>query len=503
VPRSRGAASIAAAVALATAGLAAPVPATARAAGRPCSSYPAPGSLAPASARIPARLLGRYAVLRRRQRRVDRLARDRLSASLSASGLIMSGTRFLGRAAYGGRIYLIPARHLLGFRLAPARCLPRAERPLEQALAPQLRDEYRHAAVCVEIVYRTSQNPTCAAASAHPEALLFASGTPGFGLVPDGVPAVTVSYRTAPPRTVAVHRNFFVIVAPARSAAPCGVQWLGAGGSVVKSIAGCSYLAAEKQQLDGYRAYVAGKLATLESQVAALASAIGSGSLAQSESAWLAAHLTWLEIGQDDGAYGCFGELGGAIDGLAAGHPLGTADPHFTGFHRIELDLWTDDDLVAAASDTATLQSLLSQLLRTPLSHYLPASASGIGSWVLRPHEVLEDALRDSLSAEDDYGSGTDLASITADVAAVRELLSALGPVLDPLAPHLEARVGGRLDAILATVEASRVGAAWVSVQALPVRQRQQLDADVGAALELLAPVPELLTSTGPSAPLD
>ena len=60
--------------------------------------------------------------------------------------------------------------------------------------------------------------------------------------------------------------------------------------------------------------------------------------------------------------------------------------------------------------------------MKVPLSTYLPATATGIGNWLLRPHEVLEDALRDSLTADDDYGSGTDLASITADVAAVRTL---------------------------------------------------------------------------------
>ena len=42
---------------------------------------------------------------------------DRLSAgqvaSLGASGVIMSGTRLLGEAASGGRIYLVPAEHLL------------------------------------------------------------------------------------------------------------------------------------------------------------------------------------------------------------------------------------------------------------------------------------------------------------------------------------------------------------------------------------------------------
>jgi iron uptake system EfeUOB component EfeO/EfeM len=351
------------------------------------------------------------------------------------------------------------------------------------------------------VLYRETSRIACAAAAGTPDALLYVSGTPGFGLVPDGVSAVTVTYPNAPPRTVAVHRNFFVIVAPSQKALPCGVQWLQPTGNVKKIVYGCSYVTPEAEALSEYRGYVAGKLATLQSQVGALAAAIGSGNLAQAQSAWLSAHLTWLEIGQDDGAYGCFGALGGEIDGLAAGHPLGTSDPGFTGFHRIEFDLWSKRDLSAAGGDTATLERLLGELVKVPLSSYLPASATGIGNWLLRPHEVLEDALRDSLTADDDYGSGTDLASIGADVVAVRELLGLLGPVLNPLAPGLVARATGELNALSGAIAATRVNGGWVSIADLPIRQRQQVDADVDAALETLAPLPDLLTSTGANAP--
>lgn len=265
-----------------------------------------------------------------------------------------------------------------------------------------------------------------------------------------------MTYQTAPPRTLAVRRNFFVIVAPSQTAAPCGVQWLDPTGNIRKVPLGCSYLGPQTQELNEYRSYVAGKLSTLRSQTAALSAAIGSGSLQQAESSWLAAHMTWLDIGQDDGAYGAFGALGGQIDGLSAGHPLGTADPGFTGFHRIELDLWRKHDLQAAATDTATLQRLLAQLAKAPLSTYLPATTTGIGSWLLRPHEVLEDALRDSLTADDDYGSGTGLASITADVAAVRELLSEIKPGLIRLAPGLDSRATGDLNALAGAINATR-----------------------------------------------
>ncbi len=476
-------------------------PAGARPRAPRCSSYPVPGSLAPRATKVPAALTASYAVLRRRQRRVDRLSRAQIDPSLGAAGVIMSGTRFLGRASYGGRVYLIPAEHVLVFRLAPLRCLPASQRGLEQTLRPVLRREFRHRAMCIEVIGGNGSSPLCTAASGAPDALLYVAGTPGFGLVPDGVPAVTVTYQTAPPRTVAVHHNFFVIVSPSHTAAPCGVQWLNSGGTVIKTPTGCSYLGAEANELGRYRTYVAGRLSALNSQVTALASAIASGNSANAESAWLAAHLTWLEIGQDDGAYGCFGPLGGDIDGLAAGHPLGTSDPGFTGFHRIEFDLWTEHDLAAAGADTATLQRLLAKLQDTPLSSYLPANATGIGNWLLRPHEVMEDAIRDSLTADDDYGSGTDLASLTADVAAVRAMLSELAPQLDPLAPGLRRRAGGQLDALISAIDTTRVNGAWVSVENLPARQREQVDADADAAAETLAPIPDLMTSTGHNAP--
>jgi high-affinity iron transporter len=470
---------------------------------RPCSSYPTPGSPAAAGAKLPSALAARYALWSSPQRAVDRLRPEQV-ASLNASGLIMSQTRFLGDAAAGGRIFVIPAEHLLALPLAPARCLSAVQRVIERESRPQLRAEYRQAGLCLLVLDAHGTAPElkdCAPATGTPYTLLSADGTPGFGLVPNGVNAVTVSYWAAPPRTVTVHDNAFVIVAPAQNALPCGVQWLDPTGNVRKIALGCSYLTIERPAFAAYRAYVAGKLSTVRAQVAALAAAIGSGNLARSRSAWLTAHLTWLEIGQDDGAYGCFGALGAEIDGLAAGHRLGTADPRFTGFHRIEFDLWTRRDPVAAAHNTAILAQLLARLMRAPLSTYLPSTPTGIGNWLLRPHEVLEDALRDSLTADDDYGSGTDLAALTADVAAVRRLLSELRPAVDPVAPHLVGDARTELDALTRAIDAPHAGGAGTPIADLAVRRRQQVDADVGAALETLAPLPDLLTSTGSNAP--
>ncbi len=469
---------------------------------RACSSYPAPGTLAAAGTEVPATLAARYSVFSDGQRSVDTLTRGQV-ASLGVSGVVMSATRLVGAAAFGGRIFLVPAEHLLSTSLAPPRCLSPVERRIQQESLPLLQSEYRQAALCIVVLYSDTGTHDCAPATGTPYALMSEIGTPGFGLVPNGVSAVTVTYQVAPPRTVAVHRNFFVIGAVTQTAPPCGVQWLEPTGNVSKIAVGCSLLTNERRGFNAYRGYVASKLSTLRGQIAAVAAATGSGNLAKARSAWLSAHMTWLEIGQDDGAYGAFGELGGKLDGLAAGHPRGTADSGFTGFHRIEFDLWTKHDLAAASTDTATLQRLLTQLTKVPLSTYLPATATGIGNWLLRPHEVLEDALRDSLTADDDYGSGTDLASTAADVTAVRRLLSELKPAIDPVAPHLVSDASAELDALTGAIDATQVKGPGPSLQDLPIRQRQQIDADVGAALETLAPIPDLLTSTGSNSPTD
>jgi high-affinity iron transporter len=115
----------------------------------------------------------------------------------------------------------------------------------------------------------------------------------------------------------------------------------------------------------------------------------------------------------------------------------------------------------------------------------------------LRTHEILEDALRDELSGDDDYGSGTDMASVEADVDGTRELLSLLAPLLRPRAPDLISTVTAQLDRLDTALAAAQVGGQWVAVDQVPLAQREQVDGAVGAALETLALTPELLHVVG------
>jgi high-affinity iron transporter len=243
-----------------------------------------------------------------------------------------------------------------------------------------------------------------------------------------------------------------------------------------------------------YRKYVAKLLALLKTQTTTLASDLAVPDTAAAESAWLIAHQTWLRIGQDDGAYGAFGELGRKIDGTAAGLVHGTSDPAFTGFHKIEFDLWTKADPAAAAADTTVLAAALARLSKRGMAAWFPYSTASVSGLPLRCHEILEDALRDSLSGDDDYGSGTGLASVRADVAGTRELLDLLAPLITARSAHRVAHARKALTKLVAAVEASKSHGKWVAITVLGRTKREHVDAAIGNALEILAPVPDLLT---------
>jgi high-affinity iron transporter len=221
--------------------------------------------------------------------------------------------------------------------------------------------------------------------------------------------------------------------------------------------------------VDAYRTYVSAKLAQLAAQVATLRRTV-------SRTAWLAAQLTWEQIGA---AYGSFGDLGDAIDGLPNGLPQGVDDPGFTGLHRIEYGLWHGQGTTVLlpivdklATDVATLRAKLPTVTVDPTD--LP----------LRAHEILEDALRDHLTGMTDFGSHAGYAETLADLQGTRV-------VLGELAPLVNARRPGLLPAANREMETLQQALTAAKDTSLPTRQK--VDAATGALLETLAPIPDLL----------
>jgi iron uptake system component EfeO len=230
-----------------------------------------------------------------------------------------------------------------------------------------------------------------------------------------------------------------------------------------------------------YHGWVAAGLATLVSQANAVAADVRGGNLGAARTAWLTAHLTYERLGA---AYDAFGDFDEKIDGRPDGLAGGVSSAQWTGFYRLEYGLWHGQGA--------------RQL--TPVADALAADARGLrAAWPsiqidlidmgLRTHEILENALQFQLTGHDDYGSGTTLATTGANIAGTRELLTVLRPLLAPRYTGLPA-VYTWLDRLQTLIGQARgPNGAWLSVSALSLRQRQQIDAACSQALEELAPI--------------
>ena len=237
VAACRVAVAVAAGVLATVALAAAPAPAASGHGAPGCEAFPRPGTMSAGSA--PAALRAEYGVLARRRRSSDRVVPRRLGA-LPLSGILPAAIRYLGAAAYGGRVFLVPGRHLLASPLEPVACEPRSERALERSLLPSLRGEYAHAGLCVVVVRAARSSPTCQAAPGTVAPLLIGPGSPGFGLAPDGVGGVILRFHTGRPLHARVRDNFWIVNDPSSLATPCGVDWTTADGLVLRTVASCT-----------------------------------------------------------------------------------------------------------------------------------------------------------------------------------------------------------------------------------------------------------------------
>lgn len=168
------------------------------------------------------------------------------------------------------------------------------------------------------------------------------------------------------------------------------------------------------------------------------------------------------------------------------GHAKGTgvSSPGWTGFYRLEYGLWHGQSVNELTPVAATLEANVKALLAWWPKQQIPLSDVG-----LRTHEILENALQFQLTGNDDYGSGTTLATTLANIQGTRYLLTLLRPLLAPRYAGLPA-VNSGLDRLQSLINKEHLqNGSWVPVSRLPAAMRQAIDATCGAVLQSLAPI--------------
>jgi high-affinity iron transporter len=239
---------------------------------------------------------------------------------------------------------------------------------------------------------------------------------------------------------------------------------------------------------DLYQKYAAAQLADLAADVKRLQQDLGKGDVAQAQQDWLPAQQAWERVGA---SYDSFGDLGLAVDGLAGGLPDGVNDKGFTGLHRLEYGLWAGQP----AKELLPVASALVKNVTTVQKNLTTDDLAGDPTQLpLRVHEIIEDALRDHLSGVDDYGAGAAYAMTYADTQVDRVVLGEESALINARDPGLVATAETEENTLDTALLATRTSdGQWQSLTAVTLVQRQQVDAAIGALLETLATVPDLL----------
>ena len=238
---------------------------------------------------------------------------------------------------------------------------------------------------------------------------------------------------------------------------------------------------------NAYQRYAAGVLTQLTTDVGKIRTDLTAGNLTAAKADWLTAQLDWEKVGA---SYDSFGDAGTAVDGLPDGLPKGVQDSGFIGLHRLEYGLWHGQSAAQLLPQVGTLATDIANVRKNLATDDEAGDPTNLP---IRAHEIMEDALRDHLSGIDDQGAGAAYPETYADVQVTRTVLDELsGPITDR-APKLLPLADQELDTLQSALLATQSAGHWQSPQQTPLAARQQVDAAIGALLETLDQVPDLL----------
>jgi iron uptake system component EfeO len=230
-----------------------------------------------------------------------------------------------------------------------------------------------------------------------------------------------------------------------------------------------------------YGDWVGSRIPVLKQQVAALGADASEGDLEAARRDWLTAHETYEALGA---AYGAFGDLDTAINGTPASGLTASTDPGLTGFHRVEAALWSGAPAADVSAAAAPLTAAVGQLGDAFSDAEIDPQDVG-----LRAHEIVENAIQFELTGATDAGSGSELATIDANLTGAEQALNPLASILTSRYDRFAATTAS-LAAAQTLVESYRqADGSWTPLAQLSRSERERLDAALDATVELLAPV--------------
>ncbi|MEV4281399.1 iron uptake system protein EfeO [Actinoplanes xinjiangensis] len=231
-----------------------------------------------------------------------------------------------------------------------------------------------------------------------------------------------------------------------------------------------------------YQRYVKSQTGALIEKTTEFVDAVKRGEADKAKALFPVARTYWERI---EPVAEIFGDLDPAIDGREDGLEPGQ---EFTGYHRIEKDLWQTGDISKSGPIADKLlvdvRKIVDLANSTPLSPLQLANGA---------KELLDEVATGKITGEEDRYSHTDLWDFAANVEGSKAAIAALRPTLEEKDPALVTTLDEKFAAVVASLEKHRAGDGWKLHNTLSQADLKQLSDDINALAEPISKVAGLV----------
>ena len=236
--------------------------------------------------------------------------------------------------------------------------------------------------------------------------------------------------------------------------------------------------AALGQVTASYQRYVTSQTAALLTKTEEFVAAVKAGDVAKAKALYPVARTYWERI---EPVAEIFGDLDPKIDGREEVIEEGMA---FTGFHRIEKDLWKTGDISKDGP-------IADQLLTDVKEIVAKANAEKLNPLQLAngAKELLDEVASGKITGEEDRYSHTDLWDFSANLEGSKAAIAALRPALEQRAPELVKQLDAEFANVEATLGKHRAGDGWKLHTQLSKTELKELSDSINALAEPISKV--------------
>jgi iron uptake system component EfeO len=236
--------------------------------------------------------------------------------------------------------------------------------------------------------------------------------------------------------------------------------------------------AALQQASSSYSRYITTQSVALEQKTADFVTAVKAGDVAKSKALYPVARTYYERI---EPVAEIFGDLDPKIDGR---EDDATAELPFSGFHKLEKDLWTTGDI---SKDGPVADQLLADVKEIAVK----AKAEKLSPLQLAngAKELLDEVANRKITGEEDRYSHTDLWDFAANVEGSKAAVAALRPALEQRNPDLVKQIGDAFTAVDTELAKYRAGDGWKLQNELTQAQLKGLSDVINALAEPISKI--------------